>query len=115
MRNHRALEEARTAREGMTDFLKIGWIMQCEGKCHRGGQSFVRGFGVSHRPKVLLAQRRPAQRTRSRANVAPPAPLVARARSTLGRVLDVDPPSDRVGEAEINRCLQVLGGKYIEY
>ena len=64
-------------------------------------------LGVAHRPKVLL----PPGEARHRNAVSWPRSRPGSARRSrlvqlLGRVLKVDPATDRTGEAEINSCLE---------
>ena len=92
-----------------TDFLKIALDHAVRGagaiEVDKAFEPWL-GVGVSFRPKVLLA---PGE---ARARNAVPWPTSrpgasrrSRLVQLLGRVLNVDPASDRVGEADINRCL----------
>ena len=91
-----------------TDFLKVALDHAVRGvSAIEVDKAFEPWLGVSHRPKVLLAPGEARAKNavpwpRSRPGTARRSRLV----QLLGRVLNVDPATDRVGEADINSCLE---------
>ena len=90
------------------DFLKIALDHAVRGvSAIAVDEALEPWLGVAHRPRVILAPGEPRGRyavpwPRSRPGPARRSRLV----QLLGRVLKVDPATDRAGEAEINSCLE---------
>lgn len=96
------------AADAWSDFLKVAMDHAVRGvSAITVDEPLEPWLGVAHRPKVILAPGEPRVRyavpwPRSRPGPARRSRLV----QILGRVLKVDPTTDRAGEAEINGCLE---------